>query len=260
MKSFLTLLILTSVFHLDGQISYDFDWKKDGVILGGSAFMVGSSLIIDYRREAIALDDILNARPDINSFDRFALENSSIRAKNASDALFIFSSAAPLFLLRSQHFRGREIQYLMLLGETVALNGGLTLLVKTLADRKRPYFYNSDFPIDERQSLDARKSFFSGHTSHTAAVSFFTASVFSSLYPDSKWKYAIWTGAFTIPASTAILRVQAGRHFPTDAIAGYGIGASIGLLIPYLHRKSLHRNSALKISPTLNGISLRYQI
>jgi len=34
----------------------------------------------------------------------------------------------------------------------------------------------------------------------------------------------------------SIERVRAGRHFPTDVIAGSIAGAGIGLVVPHLHR------------------------
>ena len=62
----------------------------------------------------------------------------------------------------------------------------------------------------------------------------------------------MWSGAFLIPATTAYLRVKAGRHFPTDVIAGYATGAIVGYLIPHLHKKE-RKNSNLSWSPILMG-------
>ena len=82
---------------------------------------------------------------------------------------------------------------------------------------------------------DARKSFFSGHTSMTAANSFYAAKVYADMYPDSKWKPWVWTAAALLPAVTAQQRMAAGKHFFTDVLVGYGVGALIGWGIPQLH-------------------------
>ncbi|MEM9023429.1 MAG: phosphatase PAP2 family protein, partial [Bacteroidota bacterium] len=41
----------------------------------------------------------------------------------------------------------------------------------------------------------------------------------------------------TVPATTGLMRVLAGKHFPTDVITGYAVGGAIGFLVPHLHRK-----------------------
>ncbi len=83
---------------------------------------------------------------------------------------------------------------------------------------------------------EARLSFFSGHASNTAAMSFFTAQTLVQNRPDMQNKGLVWATAATLPALTALWRVKAGKHFPTDVIVGYGIGALIGVLVPNLHR------------------------
>ena len=69
-----------------------------------------------------------------------------------------------------------------------------------------------------------------------AGTSFLTARLYSDFHPDSKWKPAVWAAAATIPAVTAYLRVQGGKHYPTDVAAGYAVGALTGYFIPKLHK------------------------
>ena len=80
-----------------------------------------------------------------------------------------------------------------------------------------------------------RRSFLSGHTSNTAAMTFFFAKVFTDTHPDVKNKAIVWSVAAAIPAAIGYLRFEAGRHFPTDVLAGYALGAAIGYLVPALH-------------------------
>ena len=63
----------------------------------------------------------------------------------------------------------------------------------------------------------------------------FTASVFESLYPDSSARGWVWGGCLTAAATTGYLRYAAGRHFPTDILAGAAIGALAGYLVPKWH-------------------------
>lgn len=54
----------------------------------------------------------------------------------------------------------------------------------------------------------------------------------------------MWRGC--LAATTAILRVQAGKHFYTDILAGAVAGSAIGLLISYLHRRVLPARGPLQ--------------
>ena len=58
----------------------------------------------------------------------------------------------------------------------------------------------------------------------------------NDFYPDSKAKPIIWTSAALIPAITGYLRVKAGRHFTSDVLVGFLVGAAVGWVIPELHR------------------------
>jgi membrane-associated phospholipid phosphatase len=128
--------------------------------------------------------------------------------------------------------------------ETAALTTALTLFTKELAHRNRPYVYSDNFRNNcngSSVSKDATSSFFSGHTSITAASTFFIAMVYTDYHPDSRWKPLVWTGAAILPALTGITRYKAGKHYWTDVITGYAVGALVGTLTPYLHRREFRR-------------------
>jgi membrane-associated phospholipid phosphatase len=106
--------------------------------------------------------------------------------------------------------------------------------------------------LNEKQSNNAGISFYSGHTSMTAAISFFTAKVFTEYVENYTLRILIWTGAAILPAITAVSRVNTHWHFPTDVIAGYAIGAIIGYLIPELHKTKSTGNGNLSVYPSIN--------
>jgi membrane-associated phospholipid phosphatase len=66
----------------------------------------------------------------------------------------------------------------------------------------------------------------------------------------------VWTGAITLPAIVGYLRVKAGRHYPSDVIVGYGVGALIGYLVPTLHKRTRDLNIDLISSD--GGLGLVY--
>ncbi len=126
--------------------------------------------------------------------------------------------------------------------EVMLLNGAATYLTKTLVDRPRPYAYANN-PVDaaDIEGKEPLRSFFSGHTSMAAASTFFLAKVYSDYHPHNRWRYAVWTAAGALPAVTGFLRIQAGKHFPTDVMVGYVVGAATGYLVPFVHQKLKQR-------------------
>jgi len=116
--------------------------------------------------------------------------------------------------------------------QVFAVNGLLTDLTKHAVRRPRPYTITS-----RDHGVHDDLSFFSGHTSFTAAIAFSTVRAIELTSPLSKGaRIALYGAATTATLSVGALRVAAGHHFPSDVIVGALVGSSIGLLIPELHR------------------------
>lgn len=183
-------------------------------------------------------DEISNlSKININSFDRPAVMHYSVFAARTSDVLMITSLAIPFTLLLDKKIRDNSWQTSVIYFETLAFASVGINLSKGFVRRPRPYVYNSSVPEEEKQKADATNSFFSGHTTISAASTFFAAKVYFDYHPDSKWKPVVWFGAAAIPVATGLYRYHAGKHFPTDVIVGYCWGALSGIIIPELHRQ-----------------------
>lgn len=220
------------------QSPYEFNPAKEVSLFGGGLGTLGLGLYQRSQTPIFTDLELENLDPNsINNFDRNTTKQYSFSAHNTSDVFWYGSTAMPLLFLAGKKSRKTFGKIYMLYGEVVFVNTGLTLLTKYTVRRARPFVYNNVAPISEKMDANAKASFFSGHTSITAANMFFTASVFEDYYPDSKWKPVVWGAAATIPAITGYLRVKGGRHFPTDVIVGYAVGAAVGYFIPKLHKK-----------------------
>ncbi len=238
MKNIIILLFLFSFFISSAQESpYELDWNIDGTILGGSFSMCVASLIVEKKQDEISTTEILILNSsDVNSFDRFATRQKSHSFELTSHALLLSSGVAPFSLLATKKTR-KDFLTIGVMGlETFLLTYGFTNINKVAVLRERPLLYNPSFSFEEKLEKDNRYSFFSGHTSVTASSFFFTAKVLTDYYPNSKWKPFIWTIAAIVPAITGYARVRAGKHFPTDVIVGYLVGAGTGILIPHIHK------------------------
>jgi len=178
-------------------------------------------------------------RDDLRAFDRPAAYKYSPQAAAISDVFRAGVVILPIIFLSSHHTRS-DIGSLAVMGlEVGAITYGLTLSIKNIANRPRPLVYNPEAPFEERTNNISKRSFFSGHTSFTSSFSFYTAKVITDYHPNMKTgiKIAVWSTAAIIPAITGYLRVEAGKHFPTDVMTGYAVGAVTGWLVPHLHKK-----------------------
>ncbi len=203
-------------------------------------------------------------RNNVNSFDRGATYNWSTSARHASDALVITSMMTPLVLLAGERPRKEFLGILLLYAESVALVFGVTQFVKTTVDRTRPYMYNPDVPMStklEWKADDSRKSFFSSHTAFAFNGAVFLSTVFTMYYPKSTLNFIVWPASLAAASLVGYFRYKAGMHYRSDVLVGAGIGALIGFLVPFLHKKTENTNiSILPSTGEFNGLVVRFGI
>ncbi len=245
------LILLLSFFYLiiafqsdlqaqEKQYGYNTSLKLDIPLSVGSGLLWMYSNRLHNRKEVFTEEQLETLDIEgISKFDRVSCGNWSLAAHQVSNVFLFTSPVVPFTLLLNDNVRNSGNSFAtigLLTFETLALNNALTGLTKEIFKRRRPLLYNPACPIDMKLSRNATSSFISGHTSNVAAMSFMTAQIYSDLNPNSKGKGFVWGTAAVIPAITAYLRVRAGRHFPTDVMVGYLVGAAVGILVPRLHR------------------------
>lgn len=222
---------------------------------GGSTTWLGSYLRLktpELTRADLELEGI-------NFIDRIATNFSSESADKLSDKTLLASAGLPLLLLAGKETRHDFGKVAILFGETMLINQGFTDIIKSISLRPRPYVFDENLPPSTVLRSNDRASFLSGHTSGSAAASFFFARVFSDYYPDSKLKLYVWGVAIAMPALTGYLRVRGGQHYPTDVLAGYVLGAGVGYFIPKLHINN-RKNRDLTFSLTPQGFYLNLKM
>ncbi len=246
MRTLLTFLFILSSLTLTAQLPYHLSWGKDlPLFIGGNALFFGGVLLSDVA--PLTPTEISQLDPmNINAFDRGATENFSTAADNRSDiGLYggaILGVGSNIVFPLTGNSKGKqfwkEVGTLAVIWyEVNTLVTGLTFTTKALVLRPRPFVYNPTAPMELKTEVDARFSYFSGHTSITTVNFFLLGKFYADYFPDSKWKPAVWAASAIIPAWTGIERYNAGKHFLTDVITGYAIGALGGILIPHLHKK-----------------------
>jgi membrane-associated phospholipid phosphatase len=133
--------------------------------------------------------------------------------------------------------------------ESASLALTLTDITKIAVRRPRPIDYINCPPVENStrtgtmpnqgpgcNSTDLGLSFFSGHAAAVAAIGATATYLALVRSPNSPRPWITLAAATALTAFVSYERVRAGEHFPTDVIAGSMAGATIGVLVPHLHR------------------------
>ncbi|MCB9235769.1 MAG: phosphatase PAP2 family protein [Bacteroidia bacterium] len=240
---------------------YQFRPAVDGTYLGGMA--VGYGLLKWQMEKIPPLSQAGIAALDpatIPGIDRSATRYWSPGVARASDIVVGGAIAMPFVALAHKKVRSEWLTLGVMGAEAGLTTLGLAEMSKSLVKRPRPFVYNPAAPLSEKEKPGARFSWFSGHTSLTGCFSFFSAKVFGDMFPDSRAKPWVWAGAAALPAGVAFLRYRAGKHFPTDVVTGYAVGAFTGWIIPHLHKKKSQANlSFYPLGPGNQGVGMIYR-
>jgi membrane-associated phospholipid phosphatase len=231
---------------------YHLDWNREVPLLGLGAAGTVTSLVLRNQRAPLQITDFSTLERDrLLSFDRTALNNYNESARLASDIFLNTSYLFPLVSLAFKDARQNFGAISLTMLQTILFNETLTGITKTLVGRPRPFTYNDEVPDAIRTEKGNNFSFFSGHTSYTAAISFFSAQVLTEFIDDPLARKLVWAGAIAWPAATGYFRYAAGKHFITDVVTGYAVGALIGYFIPGLHkvRPDEEKRGSLSLRP-----------
>lgn len=231
---------LLSAQVLWAQLPYQLSARTDGITYGVNGALLGWNAYASGQHRGFSEFELANlGSPAARGLDRVALNRWDEAAGQRSDyALFAAFGAAGITALAHTRADHRVADVVVLGSMWFQANLSTLMLtdaVKNAVRRNRPFTYYDGAPLSERMEADARKSFFSGHASLTACNTFYAAKVWSDLHPDSRWKPAVWSAAALVPAYVAWQRVQAGKHYPSDVLVGFAVGAAVGYLIPQLH-------------------------
>jgi len=176
--------------------------------------------------------------------DRLAVKQTPSKSAGSLSGLGLGAAAAFAMIdpvltgFREQNAQAGLVDAIMY-SETAALTLALTNVVKMAVRRPRPQAYidaKGQPPGVENTSTDSALSFFSGHASMVGALG---ATATYLAFARSKSPVRPWITlalATSLTTFVSVERVRAGKHFPTDVIAGAFAGAGIGVVVPHLHR------------------------
>ena len=181
--------------------------------------------------------------------DRRVIGNVDVHANDLSDwtqrIALGFPFAVMLFTAgpdaRWNEIGARSVVYT----EAMAVSLGLTLVGKNMGGRARPFVYlpreeRPDDPAYDATRSRAFRSVPSGHSSSTWTAVGLAMTEHLLLRPEADAWERLGVGFVggALAGGTGALRVTAGQHFPSDVLAGAGLGIGTGIVLPLIHRGS----------------------
>jgi membrane-associated phospholipid phosphatase len=123
---------------------------------------------------------------------------------------------------------------LLIVTESIALNGFASELTHWITQRPRPFVYQD--PLHAKDAPNYT-SFYSGHTSFAAVATLAALLAIAGRAAPMGLIWLMSTGAYTLTFLTGLYRVLAGRHFPTDVLVAGLAGAAAALFVAWRHRR-----------------------
>jgi membrane-associated phospholipid phosphatase len=221
--------------NIDAQ--YKYSYKKFDPYLGAiSAGFLGSSFYLQNQVKPLSENYILSLnRNNVNRFDRIATYQWNPTIARTSDGVAVGSGLMFLYFCFDKNSKQNVFPIAGVAFQSLLLSQALSNSFK-LTLRHRPLVYNPEVEMSKKMKSDSRMSFFSAHTTTVSSLSFSFAYAYQTYNAPNKPNYALWTGAFALPAVEAILRVKAGKHYPSDVICGYVVGFASSFIMHKLHK------------------------
>ena len=186
----------------------------------------------------------------LNALDRRAVGYHSDSAALASDVLVaVVEAGVPVLELLDLGMSRALAEDLTILAESVMVEVVFQQAANFGVQRPRPRTYAGD-PASIRAS-EGYLSFYAGHVGTTVAMLSAASFTLRLRYGEQVWPWVV-TGL--VGTGMGVLRVAAGKHFPTDAAVGALVGLAAGVAVPWLHVRT--SDLQLRVAPGPGDVGL----
>jgi len=258
----LVLLPLQS-FARAGESQYTLS-KSTDITLSITALLVAGTGTYLYNQMDIPNEKDMVKKGDLLPWDRKFAGRYSSSADFISDVGSLFA-IAPLAIGGYAWYSGNSNSqefwtFTAMFFQSILFQHGINIAVRSLELWPRPYTYASSGEGQEKAKnakAEAYGSFFSGHASAAFTVAAFTSEWFSATHSNPDAIRVVRALAFSLASFESVLRVAAGKHYPTDVAVGAIVGTAISYGILELHKVG-SKKYALWAGPGVAGVTFRF--
>ena len=250
---FLSLVILHSA---KAQNNYQLNKTREILLISAGSLVLAGGMLMEKQGTGLTDQQIANLNPT-NSLDMgFSPKNYSLKAKEFSDILYFSEMGISAAIVGIINPGEQPKETLIMLLEGMIINQAIVDWVKIAVNRPRPFLHTDPMLYDPYE-VDARRSFYSGHTAGAAFYSMFVAGVLTDAGIGKKGTNFLIASAF--PIAMGFSRMKAGKHYFTDVMVGAIAGTVIAWKIRKIHYLD-KASSKINLLPSLNRITLSYKI
>ena len=196
-----------------------------GVAIGGTIALTQIPVPYD--------DTVVRPVSEMLGFDLAVRGRISSHASSISNATLIGALTLPMIAHISLGTDGAGdsmLTYAEVLSSTILFNTA----VKRLARRARPYTFNEEV-LARRRGEDNFLSFYSGHSAASFAAATTAGMTFAMRTEVIETRALVWAAGLSLASATAVFRVRAGSHYPTDVLIGALAGILVGGFFPLIN-------------------------
>lgn len=198
---------------------------------------IGASTLVERELEAAGCAPLCDPS-NLNPIDRAFAGRWNPRWATATDiGLVSLALGSGAWLVATEGGRDGASDT-VIIGQSMTTALALAVFTKNVG-RPRPFLYGEEAPLEERNSNDARQSFFSGHSAASFALATASFTTAYRLDPEGPTPWIVFGVGYGTAGLVAGGRVFAGKHFPTDVVAGAVVGTACGIVVPALHDRKV---------------------
>jgi membrane-associated phospholipid phosphatase len=225
LRDIIIILFISHAGHATGQTP-TWNPKREIGIAAGLAAWTTLNYSIQFQTPTIPR---VGNTWQVKGLDATAKKQYLKPAARLSDGLLLVAGLAACMSYKDPIKRTWAIKTGITL-QSAWMSANLAHSVKMLAKRNRPYTQASNFTYTQRDDV---YSFFSGHSALAASL---VTSAFLMRNTDTKISGKLWVaGGLLAGGATMYLRFHAGKHYPSDILAGLIVGAGIAVLNYKIH-------------------------
>jgi membrane-associated phospholipid phosphatase len=229
------------------QRAYQLYWELDVSVLALALVFAGARMIrtTESIEPPFCISQAQAANPtatevhcddsELNPLDRSVAGRYSPGWSTASDVGALALGIAPVVVLWPDGGFVNMLNDSVVIYQSALLASAFSGISSLNTGRGRPYIYGDEAPMDVKTSAEASLSYFSGHTAFAFAMSTSLFWTVQRRHPFSAFSWTTLAVGTTTASFVAGARIMAGKHFPTDVVAGALVGGGVGTLLPALH-------------------------